>query len=74
MSPYTITIENEDNPLSRNIFIENEDGARIESWFGENEIEIHHGAYDDTLYLTKESFLEVYELMTVLKKYIEEAE
>lgn len=71
MSPYTVTIENENNLSNRNIFIENDDGARIESYEGEEDIEIHQGAFDTTLYLTKESFLELYELMTVLKKYID---
>lgn len=72
MSAYTVDIENEDRPLERNIFIENEDGSSVMSWYGEDYIELHHGAYDETIYLSKESFLEMYELMTVLKKYIDE--
>lgn len=74
MSPYTVTIENKDRPLERNIFIKKEDDTSVMSWYGEDYIEIWHGAYDDMLQLTKESFLELYELMTVLKKYIDKKE
>ena len=71
MSPYYVTIENENDSSYRDIFIENDDGTMICSYDRETDIEIHHGAFDNTLYLTKESFLELYELMTVLKKYID---
>lgn len=66
---YTIKIENEDRPLERNIFIENET-AGVYSWYGEDYIEI---GYDRHCFnLDKKDFLELYEMMTVLKKYIDE--
>ena len=71
ISPYTVTIENEDSLSDRSIIIENEDGVRIESWNREEEIDIHYGAYDTIFYLTKESFLDLYETMTALKSYID---
>ena len=72
ISPYTVTIDNEDTPSERSIIIENEDGVRIESWDREEEIDIHDGAYDTIFYLTKETFLDLYATMTALKKFIDE--
>ena len=83
MSAYTVNIENENRPLERNIFIENENRISISSWYGENHIEIVQNIADeyqvgrtqqDILFLNKKRFLELYEMMTVLKKYIDEGE
>lgn len=71
MSAYTIKIENEDRPLERNIFIENENGIDISSWYGEESIWVQYGV-DNTVCYTRQEFLELYEMMTVLKKYIDE--
>lgn len=71
MSAYTVKIEDKDTPLIRNIFIEN-DNIGIYSWYGESYIEIGIDNHGVGANLNKEKFLELYEMMTVLKKYIDE--
>ena len=69
---YTINIENKDRPLERNIFIES-DNVSVNSWYGEDYIEL--GIGENAVYgihMDKKDFLELYEMMTILKKYIDE--
>lgn len=67
---FNIEIENQDRPLERNIFIHS-NNASIYSWYGEDYIEIET---DDRnlIHMSKDKFLELYEMMTTLKKFIDD--
>ena len=73
MTPYTINIKNECTS-DRTIVIKSESGIYIYSRDRKDYIKFESGTHYDALYLTKEKFLELYELMTVLKKYINEGD
>jgi hypothetical protein len=64
---YDINIENEDRPLEKKVFIQS-NNTGIYSWFGGDYIEIETSGY--TLNMNKDRFLELYEMMTTLKKFI----
>lgn len=69
---FNIEIENQDRPLERNVFIYS-NNASIYSWFGGDYIEIETNGCN-SINMSKDRFLELYEMMTTLKKFIDKGE
>lgn len=69
---YKIEIENADKPLERNVLVSDENNAGVYSYYGGDYIEVYGGLCEGHLVLNKETFLTLYEMMTQVKKFIDD--